>query len=121
FSPPAQHTPIEVLRGTAYNVAMNVGFIGLGRMGKGMARRIMSGGQVLAVYDVVPEATAEFGSAGARVATSVADLCKGSDIVVTMLVEDATVIDAVLRAGGMRDSLAAGSIHLAMGTYGVAA
>jgi len=99
---------------------MKVGFIGLGRMGKGMARRILDSGHEFAVYDVVPQATAEFGAAGARVASSVADLCKGTEIVVTMLVEDATVIDVVQRAGGMRDSLSAGAIHLAMGTYGVA-
>jgi len=99
---------------------MKVGFIGLGRMGKGMARRILDAGHEFAVYDVVPQATAEFGAVGARVASSVADLCKGTEIVVTMLVEDATVIDVVQRAGGMRDSLSAGAIHLAMGTYGVA-
>jgi 3-hydroxyisobutyrate dehydrogenase-like beta-hydroxyacid dehydrogenase len=36
------------------------------------------------------------------------------------LVEDATVMDVALTAGGMRDSLPSGAIHLAMGTYGVA-
>jgi 3-hydroxyisobutyrate dehydrogenase-like beta-hydroxyacid dehydrogenase len=99
---------------------MKVGFIGLGRMGKGMARRILDGGQDLAVYDVMPQAAQELGAAGARVATSVAELCVGTDIVVTMLVEDATVADVVQRQGGMRDSLSPGAIHLAMGTYGVA-
>ena len=99
---------------------MKVGFIGLGRMGKGMARRVLSAGHDLAVYDVMPEATAEFGASGAQVASSVADLCKGRDVVITMLVEDATVTQVVLDAGGMRDSLSAGAIHLAMGTYGVA-
>jgi 3-hydroxyisobutyrate dehydrogenase-like beta-hydroxyacid dehydrogenase len=101
-------------------ITMKVGFIGLGRMGKGMARRILEGGHELAVYDVVREATAEFGAAGARVASSVADLCQGSEVVLTMLVEDSTVTEVVLSAGGMRDSLAPGAIHLAMGTYGVA-
>jgi 3-hydroxyisobutyrate dehydrogenase-like beta-hydroxyacid dehydrogenase len=100
---------------------MKVGFIGLGRMGKGMAHRIQEGGHELAVYDVVREATGEFATAGARVASSVANLCETSEVVITMLVEDATVIDVVLAAGGMRDSLPAGAIHLAMGTYGVAA
>jgi 3-hydroxyisobutyrate dehydrogenase-like beta-hydroxyacid dehydrogenase len=99
---------------------MKVGFIGLGRMGKGMAHRILDGGHDLAVYDVIPEATKEFGAAGARVASSVADLCRDREIIVSMLVEDATVIDVALRSGGMRDSLPTGSIHLAMGTYGVA-
>jgi 3-hydroxyisobutyrate dehydrogenase-like beta-hydroxyacid dehydrogenase len=98
---------------------MKVGFIGLGRMGKGMARRIQQAGHELTVYDVMPEATAEFGATGSRVASSIADLCEGREVVVTMLVEDATVSDVVLRAGGMRDSLPTGSIHLAMGTYGV--
>jgi 3-hydroxyisobutyrate dehydrogenase-like beta-hydroxyacid dehydrogenase len=100
---------------------MKVGFIGLGRMGKGMARRIQEGGHELAVYDVVREATAEFAATGARVASSVANLCETSEAVITMLVEDATVIDVVIAAGGMRDSLPTGAIHLAMGTYGVAA
>ena len=99
---------------------MKVGFIGLGRMGRGMARRIMDAGHDLAVFDVVREATAEFGAAGARVAPSITDVCSERDIVVTMLVEDSTVLDVVRAKGGMRDSLAAGAIHLAMGTYGVA-
>jgi len=98
---------------------LKVGFIGLGRMGRGMARRILGAGHDLAVYDVIREQTAEFASAGARVASTVAELCTGRDVVVTMLVEDATVTDVVLTKGGMRDSLAPGAIHLAMGTYGV--
>jgi 3-hydroxyisobutyrate dehydrogenase-like beta-hydroxyacid dehydrogenase len=99
---------------------MKVGFIGLGRMGKGMAKRILDSGHDLAVYDVVREATAEFATAGARVASSVKELCGDREVVVTMLVEDATVMDVALTTGGMRDSLPSGAIHLAMGTYGVA-
>jgi 3-hydroxyisobutyrate dehydrogenase-like beta-hydroxyacid dehydrogenase len=94
--------------------------MGLGRMGKGMARRILDNGHDLAVYDVVREATVEFGAAGARVASSVADVCKGREIVVTMLLNDETVTEATLAAAGLRDSLSPGAIHLAMGTYGVA-
>jgi 3-hydroxyisobutyrate dehydrogenase-like beta-hydroxyacid dehydrogenase len=62
----------------------------------------------------------ELAKAGARAAASVADVCVESEVVVTMLVEDATVINVALEKGGMRDSLPAGAIHLAMGTYGVA-
>jgi 3-hydroxyisobutyrate dehydrogenase-like beta-hydroxyacid dehydrogenase len=100
---------------------MNVGFIGLGRMGSGMAHRILGAGHDLAVYDVVREATAPFVTAGAQVAPSAADVCKGRDVVITMLVEDATVLDVALGANGIRDALPAGAIHLAMGTYGIAA
>src|SRR5207244_9487566 len=85
---------------------MNVGFIGLGRMGKGMARRILGAGHDLTVYDVVREATVEFAAAGARVASSVADVSKDSDVVLTMLVVDARVIDVAVVPGGLRGSLA---------------
>ena len=98
---------------------MNVGFIGLGRMGAGMARRILSGGHNLAVYDIAAARVAEMVAAGATAALSVAEVCRNRDIVVTMLVEDAAVNDIALRPGGIRDSLSSGGIHLAMGTYGV--
>lgn len=98
---------------------MNVGFIGLGRMGSGMAARILEGGHDLIVYDVMPQSTAKAAAAGARVASSVADLCAGREVVITMLAEDAAVHDVVFGQGGLRDSLAPGAIHLAMGTYGI--
>lgn len=100
---------------------MKIGFIGLGRMGRGMARRILSGGHDLVVYDIVAAQVADLVAAGAAAAETIAEVSKDRDIVVTMLVEDATVIDVALRPGGIRDSLPAGGIHLAMGTYGVAA
>jgi 3-hydroxyisobutyrate dehydrogenase-like beta-hydroxyacid dehydrogenase len=100
---------------------MKVGFIGLGRMGQGMARRILGGGHDLVVYDVVAAQSAGFAEAGARVASSVADLCADRELVVTMLVEDAVVLDVAQRAGGLCESLPAGALHLAMGTYGVSA
>ena len=52
---------------------MRVGFIGLGRMGKGMAHRILSEGHDLAVYDVAAQATVEFMKGGAHVATSIGE------------------------------------------------
>ena len=98
---------------------MKVGFIGLGRMGKCMAHRVMSGGHDLAVYDVLAQATEEFAAAGARVASSVADLCKHREVVITMLAEDAHVNDVAFAPNGMIDALPSGSIHMASGTYGI--
>jgi 3-hydroxyisobutyrate dehydrogenase-like beta-hydroxyacid dehydrogenase len=98
---------------------MNVGFIGLGRMGSGMAGRILEGGHDLVVYDVVPQATAKAAAAGARVASSLVDLSAGRDVVITMLAEDAAVHDVAFGKGGLCDSLPPGAIHLAMGTYGI--
>lgn len=98
---------------------MKVGFIGLGRMGQGMARRILSAGHNLAVHDVDQSKVAEIVASGATPAATVSEVCKDRDVVVTMLVEDATVMKVALHKQGICDSLPAGSIHLAMGTYGV--
>ena len=100
---------------------MKVAFIGLGRMGRGMAHRILGGGHDLVVYDVFRAAGDELGKAGARVADTVADACADRDVVVTMLVEDAAVLDVAMRDGGLCASLPKGAVHVAMGTYGVAA
>lgn len=100
---------------------MNAGFIGLGRMGRGMALRILSGGHNLLAYDISAAQVAELAAAGATAASSVADVCRGREVVVTMLVDDAAVIDVAVRSGGICESLPAGAIHLAMGTYGVGA
>ena len=99
---------------------MKVGFIGLGRMGQGMARRILGAGHELSVFDMVAAAAVPFGEAGARVASSIPDLCAARDVVVTMLVEDKAILEVAAGAGGLCDSLPRGAIHLVMGTHGVA-
>jgi 3-hydroxyisobutyrate dehydrogenase-like beta-hydroxyacid dehydrogenase len=99
---------------------MKVGFIGLGRMGSGMANRLLSSGYELAVFDAVTSQMSPLVNAGARAAASVADVCADCEIVITMLVEDATVSDVALGKEGICDSLSSASIHLVMGTHGVA-
>jgi 3-hydroxyisobutyrate dehydrogenase-like beta-hydroxyacid dehydrogenase len=98
---------------------MRVGFIGLGRMGSGMAGRILEARHDLVVYDVIAESTARAAAAGARVAGSIAELCAGREVVITMLAEEAAVDAVAFGEGGLCDSLPAGAIHLAMGTYGI--
>jgi 3-hydroxyisobutyrate dehydrogenase-like beta-hydroxyacid dehydrogenase len=98
---------------------MRVGFIGLGRMGKGMAHRVLSGGHDLAVYDVFKPATDEFRDTPARIAGSVADLCRDREVVITMLAEDSAVQAVALGPDGMTAALPPGAIHMASGTYGV--
>ncbi|HEX5419095.1 MAG TPA: NAD(P)-dependent oxidoreductase [Gammaproteobacteria bacterium] len=100
---------------------MKVGFIGLGRMGQGMARRILDAGHELCVFDLVAKQTAPLIAAGARAASSVSELAAASEVVVTMLVEDAAVSEVALGKGGLCEALGAGAIHLTMGTHGVAA
>ena len=98
---------------------MKVGFIGLGRMGSGMARRILDAGHDLLVYDAVASQMTAFTAAGARAAGSVREVCAGRDVLVTMLVEDAVIGDVAFGADGLCASLPRGAVHLVMGTHGV--
>ncbi len=100
---------------------MKVGFIGLGRMGRGIAARVLQGGHDLAVYNRTRDKAAELGKAGARIADSVALACADREVVITMLADDAA-LEAVARGeGGLLASLPGGTVHLAMGTHGVEA
>jgi 3-hydroxyisobutyrate dehydrogenase-like beta-hydroxyacid dehydrogenase len=100
---------------------MNVGFIGLGRMGQAMARRILEAGHDLVVYNRTSEKAEDLGKAGASVAPSVGAACEGRDAVITMVADDAALEEVALAPGGIRDALGSGAIHLAMGTHGVGA
>ena len=99
---------------------MKVGFVGLGRMGAGMARRILDAGHDLCVFDVFAKAAEPLAAAGARVAASVADLAKQSEVVVSMLVEDAAIADVALGTNGLLANMRKGAVHVIMGTHGVA-
>lgn len=98
---------------------MKVGFIGLGRMGRGIARRALDAGHDLVVYNRTAEKAVELGKAGAAIAPSIAAACADRDVVITMLANDAALEDVALGDGGLLHSLAKGKIHLAMGTHGV--
>ena len=49
-------------------MAEQIGFIGLGIMGKPMARNLIQAGYELTVYDIVGEAVEELAIAGAKAA-----------------------------------------------------
>lgn len=98
---------------------MKVGFIGLGRMGQCMARRIFDAGHELVVYNRTPEKALPLGEAGARIADSIAAAAEDRDVVITMLTDDAALRDIAKRDGGLLNSLRRGVIHTAMGTHGI--
>jgi 3-hydroxyisobutyrate dehydrogenase-like beta-hydroxyacid dehydrogenase len=84
---------------------MKVGFIGLGRMGAGMAARLLRAGHDVTVYN--------------RTARRVADVCRG-DAVITMLADDGAVENVVFGDGGLLHNLVKGSVHVSMSTISVA-
>ncbi|WP_203337126.1 NAD(P)-dependent oxidoreductase [Nocardioides limicola] len=75
---------------------MNVGFVGLGNIGKPMAQRLAAAENVaLAVYDVMPEPLDELAAAGASVADSVGDLAASVDVLCVMVRDDDQVRDVL--------------------------
>jgi 3-hydroxyisobutyrate dehydrogenase-like beta-hydroxyacid dehydrogenase len=97
---------------------MKVGFIGLGRMGDAMARRILNGGHELAIYNRTPEKTRALGESGATIVGSVAEAARYGEAVFTMLADDAALEDVVWQQG-LLQALPEGGIHICAGTHGV--
>ena len=101
---------------------MNVGFVGLGRMGQGIAANVLGGGH--AAHSLQPHA-GEDGrpgrGRGERCVDSSPRPATAADVVITMVANDDALLEVTLAPGGLRDSLPSGAIHVAMGTHGVAA
>ena len=100
---------------------MDVGFIGVGRMGQAMSKRILGAGHTLVVYNRTPEKTTELAREGATVAATIAEACRGREVVITMLADDHALQEVALGSGGVCDSLGPETVHLTMGTHSVAA
>ena len=99
---------------------MKVGFIGLGRMGGAMTRRMLEAGHDVGVFNRTPEKARELAAAGAKALPSIADAARYGEAVVTMLADDAALRDVVEQDGGLLASLPRGGIHVCAGTHSVA-
>jgi 3-hydroxyisobutyrate dehydrogenase-like beta-hydroxyacid dehydrogenase len=97
---------------------MKIGFIGLGRMGHGMAANLVKAGHQVTVYNRTPGKAGDLEALGAKVGTSIADACQG-DAVITMLANDEAVESTVFGEGGILASLRKGAIHISSSTISV--
>src|SRR4051794_38206579 len=84
---------------------MNLGFIGLGKMGTGMARNLIRAGHVVAVYNRSREKAKALAGAGARVTPSPADAARGADVIMTMLADDPAVEAIVFGNDGIASAM----------------
>jgi 3-hydroxyisobutyrate dehydrogenase-like beta-hydroxyacid dehydrogenase len=98
--------------------AMDIGFIGLGRMGHGMATNLVKAGHTVTVYNRTAAKADELVRQGARLAGSVAEAC-GGEVVITMLADDAAVDETVFGEQGVLASLAPGATHISSSTLSV--
>ncbi len=100
---------------------MKVGFIGLGRMGSAMTRRLLDGKHDVGVYNRSPEKLKPLTDAGAKPLDSIKAAATYGEAVFTMLADDAALLDVVTKLGGLLQSLPKGGIHICAGTHSVAA
>src|ERR1700689_1410975 len=97
---------------------MKLGFIGLGRMGAGMAANLLKAGHEVTVYNRSSGKAQALSALGARVATRVAEACH-AEAIITMLANDDAVQSVVFDDGGILASAATGTVHISMSTIGV--
>jgi 2-hydroxymethylglutarate dehydrogenase len=92
----------------------NIGFIGLGAMGKPMAKNLVKKGYNVIVYDLRSEPMLELKEHGAQIATSSKEVAMKSDITITMLLSSPHVETAVLGKNGAIEGLKENSILIDM-------
>jgi len=96
------------------NMNEKLGFIGLGIMGKPMAKNLLSAGYRLVVHDIVAQPVDELAALGAERASTPADVASRADIVITMLPDGPDVEAAVLGTSGIIESATAETVLVDM-------
>jgi len=70
---------------------MNIGFIGIGLMGFPMTKNLLKSGYNLKAYNRSQDKADRLKEFGAEISTSIKDVVTNSDVVITMLTDDAAV------------------------------
>ncbi len=99
---------------------MEIGVIGLGGMGGGIARHLLATGHVVRVYNRSPQAAEALVEAGAIRAATPAQAAPPGGIVITMVANDAALEQVTTGPEGFMPALGAGGVHLSMSTVSVA-
>jgi 3-hydroxyisobutyrate dehydrogenase-like beta-hydroxyacid dehydrogenase len=102
---------------------MEIGFIGLGNMGRGMAANLLNAGHHITVYNRSPAKAEALVQQGATAARSIAEACSGA-VVFTMLANDQAVENVTFGDPGGEQgivaSLGQGATHVSSSTISVA-
>ena len=80
---------------------MKIGFVGLGIMGKPMAKNLLKAGHAVFAYDLVPACVEDVVAAGAEAVASPKEAAEKSDLVITMVPNGPQVKQAVLGENGV--------------------
>ncbi|HVX63613.1 MAG TPA: NAD(P)-dependent oxidoreductase [Pirellulales bacterium] len=94
----------------------SIAFIGLGAMGRPMARNLLRAGHALTFCSRRAEVVREFEAAGARHATTPAEAARASDFVITIVTADKEVEEVTLGPNGVLEAAAPGKLLIEMST-----
>ena len=95
-------------------MAEKIGFVGLGIMGKPMAKNLLKAGYSLTVYDIVGEPVEEVVTDGAARASSNKEVAANSDKIITMVPDSAESEMAILGPDGVLEGARPGSVIVDM-------
>jgi 3-hydroxyisobutyrate dehydrogenase-like beta-hydroxyacid dehydrogenase len=98
---------------------MQVGLIGVGNMGAGIAKALLRAGHHVTVYNRTRSRAEALRGHRASVAGAVREACAG-DAVLTMLADDVALESMVFGEGGVLASLPRGGLHVSLSTISVA-
>ncbi len=93
-----------------------LGFVGIGYMGRPIARRLLASGFKLTVYDRDRGKVQELVRYGGRVAHSVSELSASSNVILSCLPTDEAVLDIYRRPDGVFANMSRGSLVIDMST-----
>ena len=93
---------------------MKIGFIGLGIMGKPMAKNLLKAGYSLVVNDINPAPVKELVAAGAEAASSAKEVAQKTEVLITMLPNSPHVKAAVMGPNGVLEGAKPGMIIVDM-------
>ena len=91
-----------------------IGFIGLGIMGKPMAKNLLKAGYSLVVFDIIEDVMNEVVKEGAEKGSSCKDVAQKSDVIVTMLPNSPDVEKAILEENGVIEGVKEGQVVIDM-------
>lgn len=93
---------------------MKIGFVGLGIMGKPMAKNLLKAGKELVVYDINEAAVKEVVASGAVAASSAKEVATQTKLIITMLPNSPHVKTVILGEGGIIEGAQKGTIVVDM-------
>jgi 2-hydroxy-3-oxopropionate reductase len=91
-------------------MADTVGFIGLGIMGKPMAKNLIEAGHELVVFNRTQSKAEELAGDGATVAGSPREVAERSDVIITMLPDSPQVEEVLVGENGILDGIKEGAL-----------